>query len=467
MLHTYYLAIDIGASSGRHILAWLEGGKIRLEEIHRFENGPREFAGQLVWDVGFLQREITAGLRLCYDSNRVPSSIGIDTWGVDFVLLDSSDSVLGNAVSYRDKRTAGMMQYAHGIVSDSEMYSRIGIQSHVYNSLYQLLAIQQDQETLARAHSFLMLPDYLNFLLTGNKCNEYTNATTTQRLNPATRDWDWELIARFGLPDRIFSTPKMPGALVGKLRPEVVKSINFDSKVLLCCSHDTASAILSLPDNMENVVYLNSGTLSLIGIEAKQPDCREECRLHGFANEGGYDGKITFLKNIMGMWIIQNIAKEMGLAGKYGEIQRAAEENLDFESYFDVNAEAFLAPSSMIEAIKKYCLDNQQPIPDTDGKVLAAAYKSLAKSYAVAIQGIEEITGRVFDRLQIMGGECQDNVLNRLTARYTKKTVQAGPVEATALGNILVQMMHNGEFSSLEEARNTVRDSFNVKTIDL
>lgn len=464
----YYLAIDIGASSGRHILGWIENGKIRIEEIYRFENRLEEKDGHLCWNLDRLFQEVVQGLQCCKQLNRIPLSIGIDTWGVDFVLLDQAGKVLGNAIAYRDGRTQGMDAEVYKVIKEEELYRRNGIQKQLFNSVYQMMALQKQQsELLNKAQDFMMIPEYLNFLLTGEKKNEYTNATTTQLVNAQTRDWDDELIEQLGLPRRIFGQLHMPKSSVGYLLPDIKETVGFDAEVVLPATHDTGSAVLAVPANDDHSIYLSSGTWSLMGVERLIPDCTEKSQRHNFTNEGGYHYRYRYLKNIMGLWMIQSIRKEFKHAYSFVELFTLAGIGSYFPSIVDVNDSSFLAPKSMIRAVQGYCEKTGQEKPETECELLYCVYNSLAKCYADTVAEIEEVTGKVYPCIHAVGGGCQDSFLNKLTAEYTGKDVYAGPIEATALGNLMVQMLKNNEFSDLVEARETIVKSFNVKKVQI
>lgn len=461
-MRTHYLAIDLGASSGRLILGWLADGIISIEEIHRFPNGPVKRDGNLVWDVDELFRQILIGLKRCHETGRVPASIGVDTWGVDFVLLDAADNRLGEAVSYRDGRTAGMDTEVLSIVDEVELYRRTGIERLIFNSIYQLYAVKKNQpELFARAKAFLTMPDYLNFLLTGVKRNEYTEASTTQLIDAARRDWDWELLDTLGFPRGMFQEIARPGTTLGGLRPELRDELGFDARVMLPPGHDTEAAILALPDTSGGVIYINSGTWSLMGVERDAPDCREECLRAAFSNEGGYGDRICFHKNIMGLWLVQRIRDELDPKPDYEETWAMAERGRS-SAIIDVGAPEFLAPENMSEAIRDHCRRTGQEVPADAAALLACAYNSLAESYAATAREVERLTGRTYPVIQIMGGGCRDRLLNRLTGERTGKAINAGPVEATAIGNILAQMLADGLFSGLDEARKAVEKSFRV-----
>ncbi len=465
----YYLAVDIGASSGRHILAHMENGKMVLEEMYRFVNGNVTRNGHLCWEFDRLFEAIVDGIKACADAGKAPVSMGIDTWGVDFVLLDAEDKVLGDTIAYRDSRTNGMDDILAEMISPEDLYSRTGIQKQLYNSIYQLLAIKNEHpEYLEKAESFLMTPEYFNFLLTGVKKNEYTNATTGQLVNAHTRNWDYELIEKIGVPTKIFGELNMPKTSVGMLKPEIAERVGCQVEVVLPATHDTGSAVLAVPANDDDFVYLSSGTWSLMGIERKEPECSMKSMKYNFTNEGGFDYRFRYLKNIMGLWMLQSVRKEMSAGDKkysFPELIAMAKEADGFPSIVECNDQSFLAPESMTKAVQDYCANTSQPVPQTMGEVMVVIYNSLAKCYAETIEQLEEMSGRTYSRLHIVGGGCQDAFLNYKTKLATGKEVFAGPIEGTALGNLMVQMLKDGTFASLEEARVCVASSFDVKPV--
>ena len=466
----YYLAIDIGASSGRHILAHMESGKLILEEMHRFPNGLCDRDGEKCWDYEALFNEIKTGLRKCKEAGKLPVSVGVDTWGVDFVLLDENDEVLGNTVGYRDDRTQGMDDEVYKIIPEEELYARTGIQKAIFNSIYQLMAVKKGHpEYLEAAKTFLMVPDYFHYLLSGIKSNEYTEATTGQLVNPETKEWDLELIERLGYPAEIFQKISVPGTVIGDLRPALQEEVGFNCKVVLPATHDTGSAVLAVPSNNPDTVYISSGTWSLMGVERMEADCSPESKKHNFTNEGGYQYRFRYLKNIMGLWMIQSVKKEMkeekGLDWSYGEICEDASRQT-ISSLVDCNDDRFLAPDSMIQEIQKACRESGQQIPESYGEIASVIYNSLAKCYGDTISEIQEMTGKTYDSISVVGGGSNAEYLNVLTAEYTGRTVYAGPTEATAIGNIMVQMMANGELENLNTARDCVFHSFEVKTYE-
>lgn len=463
---TYYLAVDIGASSGRHILGWMDKGKIRMEEIYRFENKLEKRNGHLCWDLDHLFHEVVEGLHKCKELDRIPASVGIDTWGVDFVLLDAHGNMLGNTVAYRDGRTKGMDEEVYKVISESELYGRNGIQKQLFNSIYQLMAIKKETpQLLERAERFLMIPEYLNYRLTGVAMNEYTNATTTQLVNAKTQDWDFELMEMLGLPTKIFGELNMPKTLVGPLSSNMAKRVGFQTNVVLPATHDTGSAVMAVPTNSDDSIYLSSGTWSLMGIERLIPDCTEMSRKHNFTNEGGYHHRYRYLKNIMGMWVMQNLRREFKHKYTFEELYELAHIGRYFTSIVDVNDDTFLAPESMIRALQDYCEQTGQEKPETECELLYCVYRSLAKCYAKTVAEIETVTGRTYDTIHVVGGGCQDKFLDRLLVEVTGKEVYAGPVEATTIGNIMAQMLRDDVFEDLKEARRVVAKSFEVKRI--
>lgn len=463
-MQKYYLAVDIGASSGRHILGTLENGKITLQEIYRFDNGLVKKDGYLCWELDRLFIEIKTGLKKCKELGKIPSSIGIDTWGVDFVLLDSKDQILGHTVGYRDKRTNGMDNKVFEVIPEDELYGRTGIQKQIFNSIYQLMAIKtQNEKHMLDAQSLLMIPDYFNFMLTGNKRSEYTNATTSQLINPITNDWDMELIDRLGYNKKMFQKISLPKTVVGTFLDEIKEEVGFDCEVVLPATHDTGSAVLSVPANDDDYLYISSGTWSLMGIERQAADCSNRSKIANFTNEGGYDYRFRYLKNIMGLWMIQSVRHELEDKYSFAELCVLATEADDFTSRVNVNADCFLSPDNMTDAIKKYCIDTNQKEPDSVGELAACIYHSLAENYAETVEELEKVTGKTYSRIHIVGGGANADYLNELTAKYTKKDVFAGPTEATAIGNILAQMLKANEFKSIEEARTGVFNSFPIK----
>ena len=461
-MERYYLAIDIGASSGRHMLASMKDGKMQLEEVYRFPDGMDDKNGTLCWDVDRLFTEIKNGLKKCKEIGKIPVSMGIDTWGVDYVLLDKDDKILGDTVGYRDSRTEGMDEKVYEVIPQDELYARTGIQKQIFNTVYQLMAVKESHpEYLERAESILMIPDYFHFLLTGVKKNEYTNATTGQLISPKTNDWDYELIDKLGYNSKMFRPVSMPGTVVGEFTEEVQKEVGFNCTVVLPATHDTGSAVLAVPTNDDDAVYISSGTWSLMGIERKEADCSMESMKANFTNEGGYDHRFRYLKNIMGLWMIQSVKKEFTENLSFAQIcEMASEETIP--SIVDCNDDCFLAPKSMIEAVQDFCRRTDQQVPESVGEIASVIYNSLAKCYGDTVEEIEEITGKKYSTIYVVGGGSNAGYLNELTAKYTGKKVSAGPSEATAIGNVIVQLLRDGVFKDLPEARTCVRESFDV-----
>ena len=460
----YYLAIDIGASSGRHILGHMEDGKMVLEEIHRFPNGMKEKDGHKCWDTEALFSAIVEGMKKCKEAGKIPVSMGIDTWAVDFVLLDKEDRMIGNAVGYRDSRTAGMDEKVYEVIPEASLYGRTGIQKQIFNTIYQLMAVkEQNPEALGQAESMLMIPEYFNFLLTGKKAAEYTNASTTQLVSPETKDWDYELIGMLGYPKRIFQKIEKPGTVLGSLTEELQREVGFNCKVILPATHDTGSAVMAVPTNEDNTIYISSGTWSLMGTELKEANCSAESKLHNFTNEGGYDYRFRYLKNIMGLWMIQSVRTELAPEQGFGEICEAASKT-EITSLVDCNDDRFLAPENMTEEVQAACRENGEQVPEGIAEVASVIYNSLAKCYAETIAEIEEMSGITYDSIHVVGGGANAAYLNELTAKATGKTVYAGPTEATAIGNLTAQIIAAGELANLQEARKCIFDSFEIKT---
>lgn len=463
----YYLAIDIGASSGRHILAHLENGKMVLEEVHRFPNGMVEVDGELVWETERLFAEIKTGMKKCKELGKVPVSVGVDTWGVDIVLLDKEGKRIGNAVAYRDSRTKGMDKEVYKIIPEDELYARTGIQKQMFNTIYQLMALKvKKPELLAQAETMLMVPDYFHYLLSGVAATEYTEATTGQLVSPVTKDWDMELIERLGYPKHIFKKMVTPGTVLGDLTKEVQEEVGFNCKVVLPATHDTGSAVMAVPSNQQDTLYISSGTWSLMGTELLEANCSPESKANNLANEGGYDYRFRYLKNIMGLWMIQSVKKEIGGDLGFGEICEMASKST-ITSIVDCNDDRFLAPKHMTREVQAACEESGQTVPESLADVAAVIYNSLAQCYAKTIKQIEEITGKSYDRIHIVGGGANADYLNRLTAKATGVPVYAGPTEATAIGNICAQMIADGVLKDLWMARECVFNSFNVVKYDV
>ena len=461
-MNTYYLAIDIGASSGRHILAHLEDGRMVLEEIHRFPNGMVECDGENVWDVEELFSQIKAGMKKCAELGKIPVSVGVDTWGVDFVLLDEQGNRVGNAVAYRDGRTKGMDNEVYKIISEDDLYARTGIQKAIYNTIYQLMSLKTHKpQELKKAKMLLLMPDYFHYMLSGKAVTEYTNATTTQLVSPQTKDWDMELIDRLGYPKDIFQEIVLPGTELGDLTPEVQAEVGFNCKVTAPATHDTGSAVIAVPTNSDNTLYISSGTWSLMGTELLEANCSLESKANNLTNEGGYDYRFRYLKNIMGLWMIQSVKKEIGGELGFGEICDMASK-CEISSIVDCNDDRFLAPADMTKEVQEACRESGQQAPEGIAETASVIYNSLAKCYAQTINELQDITGQKYDRIHIVGGGANADYLNRLTAAATGVAVYAGPTEATAAGNVAAQMLSKGELKDLKDARACVFRSFPI-----
>ncbi len=458
----YYLAVDIGASSGRLILGHREDGRMILEEIHRFGNGMVRKQGHLVWDVDQLFAEIITGMKKCAELGKIPESIGVDTWAVDFVLLDAKDQRLGDAVGYRDHRTQGMDQSVYEVIDEEELYLRTGIQKQPFNTIYQLMAVkEQIPELMEQADALLMIPDYLHFLLSGQKVTEYTNASTTQLLDPQTKDWDWNLIDRLGYKRELFQKICLPGTNLGSLTAEIAAEVGFTCKVVVPATHDTGAAVMAVPAADDQVLYISSGTWSLMGTEVKEAICTAESRQFNFTNEGGYDYRFRYLKNIMGMWMINSARNELAPDMSFSDIcEGAAKQSI--LSIVDANSERFLAPESMSKEVQKACAESGQQVPQGIWETAAVIYNSLAECYAQTAREIEAMTGVVYDCIHVIGGGANAEYLNRLTAHACHKKIYAGPVEATAIGNISAQMIAAGELENLKTARECIYHSFDI-----
>ncbi len=460
----YYLAIDIGASSGRHIIGTYENGKIVIEEMYRFPNGMKKNEnGTRVWDTEALIGHLKAGIAECVKRGKSPDYIGIDTWGVDFVLIDKDGKRIGDAVGYRDKRNIGMDAEVYKLIPEDELYERTGIQKAIFNTIYQLAAVKKNNpEHLEQAETLLMMPDYLAFLLTGVACSEYTNATTGQLVKAGENNWDYELIERLGLPTRIFKDIKMPGHIVGELSDAVKAETGCTgAKVILPPTHDTGSAVVAVPTNEEDVIYISSGTWSLLGIERLVPDSSKKSMEHNFTNEGGFDMRYRYLKNITGLWMIQSMKKELGGDYTFDMLCNMAKEYDSTPLRVDPNDDRFTAPDSMIEEVKAATGKADLSI----GEMFSVVYHSLADTYKKCVAEVEELSGKTIKAIHIVGGGCKDDYLCALTAKACGKPVYAGPIEATAIGNLASQMITTGVFGSLSEARTVIFNSFDVKVL--
>ena len=469
-----FLAVDLGASSGRVVAGLFDGRLLTLEDGHRFENGGYHLADSMHWDVLNQWQQIVQGLRVAGQKypQRV-ASVGVDTWGVDFGLLGRNDELLGNPYHYRDKRTAGIFEKAFKIVPREEIFAHTGLQFMEFNTLYQLLAMKLANSTLLdAAESFLMMPDLFHWLMTGEKANEYTDLSTSQCYDPQQKDWARPLFNKFGIPTKMLGTIVQPGTRLGKLRSALAEDTGLAGvEVILPGTHDTASAVMavpavSVPGAKPNWCYVSSGTWSLMGVESPQPIVNDRCRELNFTNEGGVGGTVRVLKNIAGLWIVQECRRIWRLAGhEYGwsELVRRASEARPLASLINPDAVDFNAPKDMPQAIRGYCQRTNQPVPQTEGEVIRTALESLALRYRMVLGWLEELVGGKIETIHIVGGGTQNRLLNQMAADACNRRVVAGPVEATAIGNVMLQAVSLGEVSSIAQAREVIRQSFTVE----
>ena len=437
------IAIDIGASSGRLVKGTFENNQLSLEEVYRFENTLKEKNGHLVWDYDYILTEIEKGLKA---AGKV-DSIAIDTWGVDFVLLDEDGKLLGDTVSYRDSRTDNIKCP----ITQEELYSRTGIQYLKFNTIYQLLYLKEaDPQLLEKARYLLMVPDYLSYKLTGKAEMEYTNASTTNLIDVKEHDWDFALLEELGLKKELFTSLKEPGAIIGPLKKEYAERIGYEAVVVHAPSHDTAAAVAAMPLDEESC-FISSGTWSLVGTELNQAILTDESREHNFSNEGGVNKTIRYLKNIMGLWLIQCLRKETGLS--FNSIEAEAAKHLDVKARIDAEDIRFLSPSSMKEEILAYLKETGQQAFQSDGELFAIVYHSLTDGYKKAIDDISRITGRIFRKLVLVGGGTKDKTLIKLTEEKLGLKIVFGPQEGSACGNIFSQLIALNEIDSFQKAR--------------
>lgn len=467
-----FLAIDLGASSGRAVVGLFDGERLRLEEVHRFPNGPVRVLNSLHWDVLRLFEEVKGGLAKCVKTYGTDiASLGLDTWGVDFGLLDARDELLGNPYHYRDRRTDGMMEEAFRRVPREEIFERTGIQFMQLNSLYQLLAMAvQGSPMLDAAQTFLNMPDLFNFWLTGRKASEFTIATTTQCYDPRAGDWAWTMLERLGLPTRIFGEIVPPGTRLGPLHPAVAEETGAgDVPVIATAGHDTAAAVAAVPARGHDYAYISSGTWSLMGVEVDEPLITPQSLAYNFTNEGGVEGTIRLLKNIMGLWLVQECRREWAQAGEelsWDDLTRMAAEAEPFGGLVDPDDSRFLPPGDMPKRIQSYCAETGQPVPQSKGAIVRCTLESLALKYRWVLERLEEMLGRELPIIHIIGGGSKNWLLNQLTADATGRPVVAGPDEATSIGNILMQALALRHIASLEEGRELVRRSFEMTTYE-
>jgi len=466
-MNKVFLAVDLGAGSGRVMAGIYDGKSIELEEVSRWSSEPVQIGSSYHWEVNKIFDNILNGLRTAkakYGDSIV--SLGIDTWGVDYGLLDADDKLINLPYIYRDSRTDGMMDKVFEKVSKDEIYKTTGIQFMFFNTIFQMAAELEKGDSLKKAKTFLMMPDLLAFMLTGVKKNERTNASTTQFYNPFKREWAYDLLEKIGVPAEIFASGFAEcGTVIGDLLPEYKQELG-DIKVVAVASHDTGSAVAAMPTQSENSAYVNSGTWSLAGIESDTPIVSDASFAENFTNEVGVGHKIRFLKNVTGMWLVQKckeVWKKEGTDMSYAELESAALASEPMRSIFDPDHSDFVMPDNMPEAIRSHCKAKGIPVPETHGQIFRAIQESIAAKYAYIFDKMETLSSKKISQINIMGGGSKDAVLSQFAADATNRTVYAGPVESTALGNILMQLKAAGEIETLHEGRGIIANSCSPK----
>lgn len=467
-----YLAVDLGAESGRVIAGHFNGERVELEVMHRFPNGPVNVMGSLFWDILRLWSDIKIGLAKAADvyGERI-AGIGLDTWGVDFGLIGAGGSLLSNPYHYRDSRTNGIMDVAFKKVPREEMFERTGIQFMQFNSIFQLTAMAEtNPAVLASAETFLNIPDLLNYWLTGRKVSEFSIATTSQCYDPRAGDWAYDILEKLGIPTHIFGEIVPPGTVLGTLLPEVAAETGCPAvPVIAPATHDTGSAVAAVPMDPENAIYLSSGTWSLMGVESKKPVINATMLEYNLTNEGGVENTFRLLKNIMGLWLVQECRREWSRQGDdldYGTMVDMAASAKAFGPVVYPGDDLFLAPGDMSTRIKAFCERTGQNSPGDRGAVLRSALESLALEYRWVAERLDEITGKHLETIHIIGGGSQNELLDQFAADATGRNVVTGPIEATALGNVMVQALALGNIGTLAEVREVVKKSFNLKTFE-
>lgn len=470
-----HLAIDLGASGGRVLAGQVTSTGIELEEVHRFKNSGVPVGNRLIWNLLGQWEEILHGLNLAAAKygDRI-LSVGADTWGVDYVLLDRNDDLVGPCFTYRDARTQGMLDQAFERVSRGEIFAETGIQFMEINTAYQLLSMRLAQSPLLDiASRFLMVPDFLHWQLSGEKVNEFTNASTTQLLNPETYDWSQKLLSAFELPTHIFETPIQPGKSIGAITASVREHTRLpaNTEVILPATHDTGSAVLAVPadsfaESQPDWCYISCGTWSLMGAELASPVLSEACQLFNFTNEGGVQGSTRLLKNIAGLWIVQQCQAHWAREGRdftWDQLTEAAKSAPSLVSIIDPDDAAFVAPTDMPGAIREFCSRTGQPVPTSEGEVIRCALESLVLRYRLVLDYLEQLVGRSMNTIHMVGGGVQNKLLCQFTADACQKPVVAGPIEATAIGNVMMQAIGTGRLSSIQEARQLLRGAPDIE----
>jgi len=469
----YYLAVDLGAESGRVMLGGLHNGRVELEELHRFATGPLLVGGTMRWDLMHLFSEMKTGFRKAAAMGRQISSVSTDSWAVDYVYFNEDEPMLALPYHYRDQRNDNTMERVFQHVPADEIFSKTGIQFMPINTLYQLWSDKEHRSWIFdNCDKFLLIADFFNYLFSGTARCEVSNASTTQLLHARTKSWCWDLIDKLGLPPSIFPELVAPGSVLGAMQPQLSEEVGLNGvSVIAGLSHDTAAAVAAIPAGAsgdgKDWAYISSGTWSLLGMEADQPIINQHSRESNFTNEAGYDGSIRFLKNIIGLWIVQECRREWAKEGveyDYAELARMAEEAAAFGPLIDPRAQRFQKPGDMPAKVVEYCRQTGQSPPSGHGEIVRCVLESLALLYADVLKQMEKASSRQFHRLHIVGGGCKNRLLNKMTACATGLEVLAGPTEATALGNVLVQALAQGHLSSIEELREVVRNSFDHET---
>ncbi len=464
------LAFDFGASSGRAIIGSFDGEKITLKEVHRFTNDPVELGGTLYWDVLRLFYEIKQGIVKAKIAGGF-DSIGIDTWGVDFGLIDKNGRLLENPVHYRDKRTSGLVEESFKSVPRQKMYDITGIQFMELNTLFQLISLKKQRpEMLERADKMLFMPDLFAYFLTGKMCSEYSIASTSQLIDINTRTWSKELLDAFGIKESLFAPLTEPGTQLGNLSKEICEECGVESvPVISVCGHDTQSAITAVPCESGDFAFLSSGTWSLFGTELQKPIVNETSLKINITNEGGFGGTTGFLKNIIGLWLIQESRRQWQREGKdysYADLEKLALSEEPFKCFIDPDAPEFVPQGNIPERVREFCRKTGQYVPESVGEIMRCIYESLAMKYRMTFEKLCECTGKDYPVIHVIGGGTKDGLLCRMTASSCGKTVKAGPIEATVMGNVAVQLMSDGTIGSISEARKAVAASESLKTYE-
>ena len=459
------LAFDFGASSGRAMLAEFDGKDITMNEIHRFSNDPVKLQGTFYWDILRLMHEIKQGIVKAVNAGGF-DAIGIDTWGVDFGLLDKEGKLLGNPLHYRDENTMGIIEEADKVVPKAEIYERTGIQFARYNSLFQLYSLATKRpDILERAEKMLFIPDLMAYFLTGEMKAEFTIASTSQMLDAKTQAWDDELLEKLSIPKKILPEIIPCGSISGMLSDEICEELGCKKvPVIAVASHDTGSAVVAVPNVTDDFIYISCGTWSLFGTELSKPIINEKTEKYNFTNEGGYGGKVRLLKNIMGLWLIQESRRQWireGFDVSYGDLEKEALACEPFKCFVDVDDDAFSLPGNLPKRIQEFCQKTGQYVPQTRGEIMRCIYQSLAMKYRYTYERLEDITGKKYDAIHMIGGGTKDNLLCQMTADFCKINVIAGPIEATATGNVAVQMIALDEFKNITDARQIIANSLN------